>query len=205
MKQWINRNVRFLAQHPARLEAGGRSVDVVVRNITKGFRGVGLEATKPVELFPGTKVKLHLVHEGLAVVMNGVVRWSKGGTLVGLEVHSVAREELPTCAQNPVQPAPSQEEDTADTSGSAPDQLDSFSIQVDPVAGEIVCCHVAPDGTIDHTVRRATAEEVLAEMLKPEWVSGLDRAARLAGELTKAEAALSLRIPYAQGEPLRKT
>lgn len=204
MKHQIDRSVRFLVNHPARLEVAGRTVDAVVTNISEGFRGVGLKTTKPVELFPGTAAKLHLVHESVAVVANTVVRWSKGGTLLGLEVRSVVRKEPPTCAPNPVQPESPEIANVVDTPDSAPDQRGSFSIQVDPDAMEIICHHVAPDGRVNFTVRRATAEEVLAEVLKPEWVSDLNRAANLGGELTKAEIALALSIPYTQGKPLRR-
>jgi hypothetical protein len=202
MKHWTVRSVRFSASEPARLEAAGIACDVVIKDIAEGFRGVGVESARPVELFPGSKARLHLMHEGRAVVMNCLVRWSTGGTHLGLQVRSVQHEQLPVRAQGTVEPKRSHPEKT-DVAQINPDTDhkpgDSFVIGIDPVAGEITCRHLASDGREDFQIRSASVEEVLAAVLKPEWVADIRSAARLGGELAKAETCLRAGIPYTQG------
>jgi hypothetical protein len=107
---------------------------------------------------------------------------------LGLDVRSIVHEDLTPLTPSPVQPTLSQ---------------GRFLIELDSVAGEIVCRHVTPDGKADHTVRHCLAAAILTEVLTLERITDLSRAASLGGELTKAETCLRLGLPYVQGEPVR--
>jgi thymidylate synthase len=68
--------------------------------------------------------------------------------------------------------------------------------------GAIVASHYAPSGVLLQEFRAATAAE-LSVTIRP-FISQIDHALHIGGELAKAEAALRLpSIAFAQDQPLR--
>jgi tetrahydromethanopterin S-methyltransferase subunit A len=78
-----------------------------------------------------------------------------------------------------------------------------FIVTLDPPAGEIVCRHYRADYTPAHEMRGRSAEAMLLGLLEAALVSQLSHAGYLGSELTKAETALRLGLPYEQDRPLR--
>jgi tetrahydromethanopterin S-methyltransferase subunit A len=78
-----------------------------------------------------------------------------------------------------------------------------FILTLDRPAGEIVCRHYRADHTAAHEMRGHSAEAMLLGLLEAGLVSQLSHAGYLGSELTKAETALRLGLPYEQDRPLR--
>jgi tetrahydromethanopterin S-methyltransferase subunit A len=83
------------------------------------------------------------------------------------------------------------------------DPVGFFIITLDRPAGEIVCRHHRADYTPAHEMRGRNAEAMLLGLLEAGLVSQFSHAGYLGSELTKAETALRLGLPYEQDRPLR--
>lgn len=84
------------------------------------------------------------------------------------------------------------------------DRMGFFIVSVEREAGEIELIHYDSQKQPAHVVRGRSAESLWLPVLNEGLITQLSHAAYLGAELSKAETALRLNLPYDQDQPLRK-
>ena len=84
------------------------------------------------------------------------------------------------------------------------DRAGFFIVLPQAQKGLIVCEHYDNSGRLSHVIEGRQAALIAATALERGWVTQLDHAAYLGRELSKAEMALSIGIPYEQDAALGK-